>query len=248
LDHPRGVVLKSVHGIPSPRFPPGVDLAREARIARRRFYPVTILYSAYALVVVSLAVRANPRVTLAWLSLGAGSWTAIEYAVHRHVLHGRFPDGAGWLRHRLHRYFDTMHGDHHLRPWDGMHINGFLETVPFAVVLAATSFLARLPTAPVAVATLLQCYVLEEWVHYTVHFHRFRWRYFDYIRRHHLYHHSPRGGDLAFGLTSGLWDAALGTRVPPSDRRRLYGAKRRRCRDSGVDSPPLRPGTSASSP
>ena len=88
-----------------------------------------------------------------------------------------------------------------------MYINGFLDSLPFAVAFGLLSFLAPLPTAPVFVASLLQCYVVEEWVHYTVHFHRFRWRYFDYIRRHHLYHHSPRGVDIAFGLTSGMWDA-----------------------------------------
>jgi len=143
--------------------------------------------------------------------------------VHRYVLHGRFPDGAGWLRHKMHAFFDTMHGDHHLRPWDGMYINGFLDTLPFAVVLALLSFLAPLPTAPVLVAMLLQCYVIEEWVHYSVHFHRFKLYYFDYIRRHHLYHHSPQPGERAFGLTSGVWDALVRTtRIPEAQRRLLY--------------------------
>jgi sterol desaturase/sphingolipid hydroxylase (fatty acid hydroxylase superfamily) len=143
--------------------------------------------------------------------------------VHRHVLHGRFPDGPGWLQHRMHRFFDTMHGDHHRRPWDGMYINGFLDSLPFAVVLVLLSFLAPLQTAPVLVAGLLQCYVVEEWVHYSVHFHRFRSRYFVYIRRHHLYHHSPRGTEVAFGLTNGLWDVIQGTRICDEDRSILYG-------------------------
>jgi sterol desaturase/sphingolipid hydroxylase (fatty acid hydroxylase superfamily) len=233
-------VLKSVHGIPLPVYPPGIDLPREARTARRRFYPVTILYTAYAVVVVGLGLRARPGTALGWLALGVAVWTWLEYMVHRHVLHGRFPDGPGWLRHRMHRFFDTMHGDHHLRPWDGMYINGFLDSLPFAVALALLSFLAPLPTAPVMVAGLLECYVAEEWVHYTVHFHRFRWRYFDYIRRHHLYHHSPRGGDIAFGLTSGTWDAVLGTRIPATDRRLLYARGKGEWRTSPA--PSIRPG------
>ena len=215
-----------MHGIPLPVYPPGIDLPREARTARRRFYPVTILYTAYAIVVVGLGLRARPGTAFGFFALGVGIWTWLEYTVHRHVLHGRFPDGAGWLQHRLHRFFDTMHGDHHLRPWDGMYINGFLDSLPFAVVFVLLGFLAPLPTAPVMVAGLLQCYVIEEWVHYTVHFHRFRWRYFDYIRRHHLYHHSPRGGDIAFGLTNGMWDVVLGTRIPASDRQLLYARGR----------------------
>ena len=40
---------KSLDGVPMPAAPPAdLDLAREARIARRRFYPVTVLYAAYA--------------------------------------------------------------------------------------------------------------------------------------------------------------------------------------------------------
>jgi sterol desaturase/sphingolipid hydroxylase (fatty acid hydroxylase superfamily) len=105
-----------------------------------------------------------------------------------------------------------------------MYINGFLDSLPFAVLLAAASFRFTLHTAPVLVAVLLQCYVIEEWIHYSVHFHRFRGRYFEYIRRHHLYHHSPRGSEVAFGLTSGLWDAAVTTtRIPLEERLLLYG-------------------------
>ena len=224
MEAPRGSVLKSLHGIPLPSFPKGVDLAKEARTARRRFYPVTALYTAYSFIILGLAVRVRTLATLLYAGLGVVGFTLAEYMVHRFILHGRFPDGPGWLQHTLHRFFDTMHGDHHLRPWDGMYINGFLDSLPFAMLLALLSFRFPLHTAPVVVAVLLQSYVIEEWVHYSVHFHRFRGRYFEYIRRHHLYHHSPRGSQVAFGLTSGLWDAAVATtRIPLEDRRLLYG-------------------------
>lgn len=224
MEAPRGSVLKSLHGIPPPVYPKGVDLAKQARIARTRFYPVTVLYTAYASVVLRFALRSRPLGTLVYAALGVVGFTWAEYLVHRFILHGRFPDGPGWLRHQLHRFFDTMHGDHHLRPWDGMYINGFLDSLPFAIVMALASFRFPLQTAPVVVAVLLQCYVIEEWVHYSVHFHRFPVRYFEYIRRHHLYHHSPRGSGVAFGLTSGLWDAAVATtRIPLEDRVLLYG-------------------------
>ena len=222
MEAPRGSVVKSVHGIPFPVYPRGIDLAKEARTARGRFYPVTVLYTAYFLVVVPLALRRAPLPALASLALSVAVWSWVEYMVHRFVLHGAFPDGPGRLRHFIHSRFDTMHGDHHLRPWDGLYINGFLETLPFAVLFGLLSFLAPLPTAPVFVAVLLECYVIEEWVHYSVHFHVIHSRYFDYIRRHHLYHHSPRGAGLAFGLTNGTWDIVLGTRIPAAARQRLY--------------------------
>jgi len=207
-------------------YPQGIDLSKQARIARQRFYPVTVLYTGYNLAILGRALQSRLLASLVAFGLGVAVWTWVEYLVHRFVLHGRFPDGAGRWRHGLHRFFDTMHGDHHLRPWDGMHINGFLDTVPFAVALAGASLMVRLPSAPVFVASLLQCYVIEEWVHYSVHFHRLRGRYFAYIRRHHLYHHCPRGTELAFGLTSGIWDVIQGTRVPAPDRARLYGQPR----------------------
>jgi sterol desaturase/sphingolipid hydroxylase (fatty acid hydroxylase superfamily) len=209
-----------------PVYPRGVDLRKEARIARGRFYPVTILYTSYAALVVGRAASRDPKSTGLLVASGIAVFTLLEYLVHRFLLHGRFPDGPSRLQHLLHRFLDTMHGDHHLRPWDGMHINGFLDTVPFAVFFALLSFSVNLRGAPVFVATVLQSYVIEEWVHYSVHFHRFKNRYFEYIRRHHFYHHSPRGTNLAYGLTSGLWDAILvTTRIPPADRGRLYERK-----------------------
>lgn len=110
------MILKSVHGIPFPLYPPGIDLAREARTARRRFYPVTVLYTAYAIVVITSGLRTHPGTTLGYLGLGVALWTWLEYMVHRYALHGRSPDGPGWLQHRMHRFFGTMHGDQHRRP------------------------------------------------------------------------------------------------------------------------------------
>jgi sterol desaturase/sphingolipid hydroxylase (fatty acid hydroxylase superfamily) len=219
-------LLKSISGIPDPLFPvpDGVVLADEARTARRRFYPVTILFTAYSTTVLVSAFVFHPGYALAYLALGVMAWTLLEYLVHRFILHGRFPDGPGFFKHRVHTFFDTMHADHHQRPWDGMYINGHLDSVPFAALLVTVSFLLTpYYKAPVLVAGLLQCYVLEEWIHYSVHFCRFRSRYFQYIRFHHWYHHSPHGSAQGFGLTSGLWDRITGTRLP---RRRPGGRQR----------------------
>jgi hypothetical protein len=47
-----GKVLKSRDGIPRPAIPPpGTVMVQEAQTARSRFYPVTIAYTAYAVVV-----------------------------------------------------------------------------------------------------------------------------------------------------------------------------------------------------
>jgi hypothetical protein len=202
----------------------GIQRDVEARKARHRLYPVSLLYSSYALIVLLLSLRLTTRsVSLGFFFAGVATWTAIEYWVHRYVLHGRFPDGPGVVRHLLHRYFDHLHMEHHKRPWDGNHISGTTkDTLPFVLVLVLLSYLAPFHTLPLFVAGIMQAYIVEEWVHHSVHFCNFKGRYFRYIKRHHLYHHSPKGSRVGYGLTSGLWDVVWRTRIPESDRRALY--------------------------
>jgi sterol desaturase/sphingolipid hydroxylase (fatty acid hydroxylase superfamily) len=226
------MMLKSRVGMPPVHYAgQRIDLAAEARKARRRLYPVTVLYSGYALVVLALALRAaaTPLIVIAFFLGGVAAWTLLEYFAHRYVLHQRFPDGPGPFQHWLHRTFDNLHTEHHARPWDGNHINGTIkDTWLYVSILGGLSFLAPLPTAPVLWAGVVQSYVIEEWVHHSVHYlglYRFGGPYWRYINRHHAYHHSPRGSELAFGLTNGFWDVVLGTRIPPEDRQLLYGRR-----------------------
>lgn len=209
--------------------PSDVRRRREARKARRRLYPVTFLYTAYSFTVLAYAAARTRHVlaALSFFAAGVAAWTAVEYLAHRYVLHGRFPDGDGVVKHLLHTSFDHLHVEHHQRPWDGNHISGTtMDTLPFVAALAASSFLAPVYSLPVLIAGVVQSYVAEEWVHHSVHFCRFKNRYFRYIRRHHLYHHSPMGSDVAFGLTNGFWDIVWATRVPEAMRRRLHAGPR----------------------
>ncbi len=75
---------------------------------------------------------------------------------------------------------------------------------------------------PVFLAGILQAYIVEEWVHHSVHFRQSDNVYFRYIKRHHLYHHSPKGMNIAFGLTNGFWDIVYDTRIRPGIREALY--------------------------
>lgn len=206
------------------RVPSHVRRRREARIARQRFYPATVFYTAYSVGMLAWGLSEGPvpRV-LAFYAAGWAAWTLLEYFVHRWVLHGRFPDGPGAYRTFTHRFFDPLHWEHHERPWDGEHISGRLrDTLPFSAVFVGAAALAPLPTLPMLVAGLLQAYVVEEWVHHSVHYYDFDNSYFRYIRRHHLYHHSPRGEQVAYGLTNGFWDIVFGTRIDAGTRRALY--------------------------
>jgi len=206
----------------------GIRREKEALKARRRLYPVTLLYSFFALTVLFLALLRETRwVSLAFLAAGVFTWTGFEYWVHRYVLHGRFPDGPQLYDHFLHKYFDHLHLEHHKRPWDGNHVSGTIkDTLPFVAAFALLSLLAPFHTLPLFVAGLVQAYVVEEWVHHSVHFSNFKGRYFQYIKRHHLYHHSPKGTHVGYGLTSGAWDVLCDTRIPEADRRVLYARLR----------------------
>jgi sterol desaturase/sphingolipid hydroxylase (fatty acid hydroxylase superfamily) len=221
-------MLKSSAGMPAIQSPAGpVDLRAEARRARRRLWPVTIAYSTLALGVLALGAAVAPQasVPVAAFASGLALWTPLEYFAHRCVLHRRFPDGPG-VQGWLHRTFDNLHTEHHARPWDGNHINGTIhDTWRYVLLVALLSLAAPLHTLPVLWAGVVQGYVLEEWVHHGVHFasvYRLKGAYWRYICRHHAYHHSPRGSELAFGLTSGAWDVVFGTRIPAPDRARLH--------------------------
>src|SRR5262245_41735085 len=208
--------------------PRSIDRAAEAHKARRRLYPVSVVYSLYALPLLAIGLtRPDRMVSIALFLLGGAAWTALEYWVHRYVLHGRFPDGQWLRRHLLHRFFDHLHVEHHKRPWDGNHVNGTLkDTGPFVALFILMSWAFPFTTLPMFVAGLMQFYILEEWIHHSVHFCNFKGHYFQYIKRHHLYHHSPKGNEVGYGLTSGFWDVVFATRIAESDRRALYSKLR----------------------
>ncbi len=145
--------------------------------------------------------------------------------MHRYVLHGAFPDGGGVVRRLLHRRFDHLHVEHHRRPWDGDHISGSLrDTLPFVAMLGALGAFTPLHTFPMFLVGLVQSYIMEEVIHHSVHYYNFESRYFRYIRRHHLYHHSRHGRSVAYRLTSDLWDSACGTDALLGSRRPALGA------------------------
>ena len=205
----------------------GIRRAAEARKARHRLYPVTLVYTlASATMLAFCGLSEHWLRGLVLYALGFAVWTWIEYEVHRHVLHGRFQDGPGIWQHFLHKNFDHLHWEHHARPWDGNHVNGTLKDTGFFIALfLSVAFLFPPWTVTMLIAGIMQAYVIEEWVHHSVHFCTFRSKYFRYIKRHHLYHHSPKGSEVGYGLTNGFWDVVYGTRIPAPVRRALYGKR-----------------------
>jgi sterol desaturase/sphingolipid hydroxylase (fatty acid hydroxylase superfamily) len=234
-------ILEPESAAPSqrPDIPWGEFKRQQARISRHRLYPMTAFYTTYCTAILVLALRSkHALIALAFYLAGIPLWTFVEYLFHRFVLHGRFADGAGFIRKFAHRRLDPLHWEHHERPWDGMHINGEIkDLLPLFFVFAPLSFIAPLWTLPVLYAGVVQSYVAEEWIHHSVHFYNFRNPYFRYIKRHHLYHHSPKGEKMGYGLTNGFWDIVCRTRYPREVLTALYRRNKQTRPEPGGFSP-----------
>jgi hypothetical protein len=200
---------------------------QQAALARRRLYPVTAFYTLYAILVLAIAFSTkHPWIAVFFFFAGCATWTLVEYLFHRYVLHGRFAPGKGLIRRFLHERLDPLHWDHHKRPFDGMHISGGLKDIlPLFFVAAPVSLLFPVYTAPTVLAGAVQSYACEEWLHYALHFSNSRFPLFRRMKRYHLYHHSPRGIDKGYGITTRFWDGVFDTRFPEAVRRSLKELK-----------------------
>jgi sterol desaturase/sphingolipid hydroxylase (fatty acid hydroxylase superfamily) len=207
----------------------------QAAISRHTLYPVTVMYTLYSVVMLVVGFRSGrPLAAFAFYLGGIPVWTLFEYLSHRYVLHGRFKRSKH--KYKVHKtlankYFDPLHWEHHQRPFDGKHINGeWKDMLPVFLIAILLSFLLPIYSAPMLIAGVAESYVLEEWVHHSVHFYNFKNPYFRYIRKHHIYHHTSSGMERGFGFTSGIWDIVFKTRFPAHVRHRLYGRGKARVR------------------
>lgn len=196
---------------------------RQAALARFRLYPLTAFYTVFAVLMIIIGSSSgHPWATVLFFSAGCVTWTLIEYLFHRYVLHGCFPPGKGVIRRFLHKRLDPLHWDHHIRPFDGNHISGQLKDILPLFFLAGpiTSFFP-VYTAPVLLAGVVESYVVEEWLHYALHFSNSKLPLFRRIKKYHLYHHSPRGIAKGYGISTRFWDQVFDTRYPEAVRRSL---------------------------
>jgi sterol desaturase/sphingolipid hydroxylase (fatty acid hydroxylase superfamily) len=206
----------------------------QAEISRGTLYPVTAFYTTCAAILLLLGLRTkHPYEALAFFFAGIPVFTLSEYLSHRFVFHRHFKESRKWSKggefgSRLtHKYLDPTHFGHHEKPFDGTHINGRLkDLLPVFFFMLPLSFLFPVYTMPVLFAGVLQSYVAEEWIHHCEHYYNFKNRYFRHIKKYHLYHHSSRGIDAGYGITSAFWDIVFQTRFPATVRQRLFGRGR----------------------
>ncbi|MBT9612876.1 MAG: sterol desaturase family protein [Burkholderiales bacterium] len=161
-----------------------------------------VLYGiAVALLAVFLLV-AGPRAQrlgiVAFALVGLGSWSAMEYALHRFVLHGLQP-------------FRRWHAAHHQRPRALI----FTSTILSATLIAILIFLPTLLLGDLWRACALTLGLLTGYLGYAITHHAIHhWRadnawLKDRKRWHALHHHSEQPG--CYGVTSTFWDQVFGS-------------------------------------
>ena len=133
-----------------------------------------------------------------WVVVGLVSWTLIEYALHRFVLHGLQPF-AGW------------HEAHHERPRALI----CAPTIFSATLIAVLVFLpvwviGDLSRACSVTLGLLAGYLAYATTHHGTHHWRANNSWFKSRKRWHaLHHHAHAPG--CYGVTSSFWDHIFGT-------------------------------------
>jgi sterol desaturase/sphingolipid hydroxylase (fatty acid hydroxylase superfamily) len=140
---------------------------------------------------------------LAWLIIGVGLWTVLEYGIHR------------WLYHGV-EFFIRLHDAHHKEP------NAYVGAPPF-IGIALIFLLVFVPiglfslmVASGLTTGVLAGYMAYQLVHHATHFWQPACGTFLYrARLRHSGHHYHRllGN---FGITTVFWDQVFGTAIHAS--------------------------------
>ena len=134
--------------------------------------------------------------------LGALTWSASEYLLHRFVGHA--------LKGRVR--FSREHLAHHSDPtyFTPTSQKVVLAVIWFVIVFGLTSLLWSQALALSFTSGFLSLYTFYEVLHRRIHTHAPMGRYGTMVRKHHLSHHFT-DARLRHGVTSRIWDRVFGT-------------------------------------
>jgi sterol desaturase/sphingolipid hydroxylase (fatty acid hydroxylase superfamily) len=142
---------------------------------------------------------------LAAVVLGGAGWTALEYALHRWVLHGLRP-------------FSDWHALHHLRPRDHLGTPTVVSAPLFGGLVFAPAWALAGPWVACAVVLgLLLGYLGYSAMHLALHHparhpgaRRAAWLG-AHARWHARHHGAAAGARGCYGVTTRVWDKVFGT-------------------------------------
>jgi len=136
---------------------------------------------------------------LAFAALGLGGWTAIEYALHRFLLHGIDP-------------FKRWHEEHHRRPGALICIPTiFSASLIFVLAFVPAFVLVGLWNACALTLGVIAGYVLYGATHHAVHHWRARSPWLTRRKRWHALHHRGGASVGGYGVTTAFWDHVFGS-------------------------------------
>jgi sterol desaturase/sphingolipid hydroxylase (fatty acid hydroxylase superfamily) len=158
---------------------------------------VLIIWTPIMAIFLVIAIAGKPEgISLFYVPAGflAGlfTWTLSEYTLHRFVFHFRLR--TPWQE----RLSFLFHSVHHAQLFYGFFY------LALSVLLGIAHWIA--PLFPGFVGG----YLLYDMLHYSTHHFRFRWRAWQFLRRHHMAHHAQTP-TMRFGVSSPLWDIVFGT-------------------------------------
>lgn len=133
------------------------------------------------------------------------SWSAIEYALHRFVLHGLQP-------------FRRWHEAHHQHPSRLIcSPTVFSASLIFGLVFLPALALGGAWRASAVTFGILVGYFFYSVTHHATHHWRAKNRdaWLGQRKRWHAVHHHDAAQPRCFGVTSGLWDRLLGSAPAP---------------------------------
>lgn len=144
--------------------------------------------------------------------LGLLCWPALEYGLHRYVLHGVPP-------------FKHWHALHHARPTARLGSPTVLSaSLIVALVFIPAWALSNAWTACALALGVATGYLAYGLTHHATHHSRSRSAWLARRKHWHALHHFHAGQQVCFGVTSSLWDQILGS-TPPGSPRRRYAAR-----------------------
>ncbi|MBC7447552.1 MAG: sterol desaturase family protein [Hymenobacteraceae bacterium] len=136
---------------------------------------------------------------------GLLSFTLIEYCVHRYLFHM----AASTERRTKIQY--TMHGVHHEYPKDKTRLA--MPPIISVFVVSLLFFIFRFVFGTAAFGVLAGFvfgYALYLFVHYAIHAYAPPKNFLKFWWHHHAQHHY-RQDEVAFGVSTTLWDHVIGT-------------------------------------
>lgn len=181
------------------------------RLSRTPWWTVPLVWLPLttALVVAGLTVGGvGPLAAVACFAGGWLIWSLTEYALHRTLFHWTPATSWGPRLHFL------LHGVHHdwvfdryrlVMPPAASLIVGSVFGLGFWAVLGPTWFWSTF-------AGFTFGYMVYDVIHYATHHLKWKARWFQALKKHHLlHHHSPRHQDRKFGVSTTLWDHVFRT-------------------------------------